>query len=382
VYCGRSVLPWETYLQAAQAFWDRNSDLHVRQGPSSFPDQSLLTQLDEESLLEVMRACRRKLSENPRDKVFGILGMLPQATQAMFPVDYSQSVKTVYIDVVDYLISSTEYLDVIRESIHFPVHVNTTGLPSWCPDWSHIPEVSGLGPTHGFEASRDVNGPTKARYGFFNERRKLQISAIKLDFVENTGIAVGTFCGSQDYLTAFLHWRAVLLHELQIEDGHESHPMHKAFCRTLCLGQIPQQHAEPQAWQDLTYHIFSSLFREKMPRLPIHKDLEPYARITGLIKADARRKFLQDHFGNRMMGRSFCITERGLIGMGSGYMTAGDLVVVPFGCSTPILLRPEGRRDEYKYVGDIYIDGYMHGEAVQEMKAGYANRVPAEYMLC
>ena len=76
------------------------------------------------------------------------------------------------------------------------------------------------------------------------------------------------------------------------------------------------------------------------------------------------------------------MTERGLMGLGSGYMIAGDLVVVPFGCSTPILLRPEGRRDEYCYVGDVYIDGYMHGEAVAEMEEGSSKVTVADYMLC
>jgi hypothetical protein len=134
VYCGHSILPWELYRQAADAFWGRDSDPHIRQGPASFPQMSEIMQRGDESLLEVMRTCRKKLSENPRDKVFGILGLLPEATQREFPVDYSQSVKTVYTDVVDYLISTTDQLDVIRESIHFPIHVNTTGLPTWYPD--------------------------------------------------------------------------------------------------------------------------------------------------------------------------------------------------------------------------------------------------------
>jgi hypothetical protein len=137
VYCGSSILPWELYRQAADAFWDRFSDPHIRQGPSSFPQMDEIMQLGDKSLLGVLRACRRKLSENPRDKVFGILGLLSEATQREFPVDYSQSVKTVYTDVVDHLVTITDRIDVIRESIHFPLHVNTTGLPSWCPDCKH-----------------------------------------------------------------------------------------------------------------------------------------------------------------------------------------------------------------------------------------------------
>ncbi|KAF3001383.1 hypothetical protein E8E13_006867 [Curvularia kusanoi] len=382
VYCGHSHHPWEIYQTAADIFWDKDSDPHIRQGPSSFPDRNALRQLGDESLLEVLRVCRKKLSENPRDKVFGILGLLSEETQRDFPVDYSQSVKAVYTDVVDHLVSTTDSLDVIREAIHFPLHVNSTDLPSWCPDWSHIPEVSGLGRTFGFAASRNASGPTKARYWFYDERRKLEISAIRIDSVKATGVTVGTFCAAQDYLTAFLQWRAVLLHELNIDDGNESHPMHKAFCRTLCLGQVPPEWSQPEAWRDLCYHVFAALTRERMPRMPMSEDLKRCADATGLLEPRLRRKFLQDHFGNRMMGRSLCITEGGLVGMGSGYMTANDVIVVPFGCSTPILLRPEGRGNEYRYVGDVYIDGYMHGEAVVQMEAKDAKRVVSKYVLC
>lgn len=75
------------------------------------------------------------------------------------------------------------------------------------------------------------------------------------------------------------------------------------------------------------------------------------------------------------MGRTFCVTKNGLMGMGSGFMAKGDVVVVPFGCSTPILVRAENRRNEFRYVGDVYIHGFMHGEAL----AG--NRPVKKYML-
>ena len=58
--------------------------------------------------------------------------------------------------------------------------------------------------------------------------------------------------------------------------------------------------------------------------------------------------------------------KQNLMGMGSGFMEVGDLVVVPFGCSTPILLRKQGTKKEYRFVGDIYVHGYMNGRAVEE----------------
>lgn len=168
---------------------------------------------------------------------------------------------------------------------------------------------------------------------------------------------------------------------MNVRDGDLHHPLHKAFCRTLCLGQIPEDLQWQQQWHDVCYHVFSFLIRERLPRLAIDTDLRSYADATVPIRRGAQRKVLQVDFGNRMMGRRFCITKQGMICMGSGYMTIGDIVVVPFGCSTPILLRPVGQQNEYVYVGDIYVDGYMHGEAVQEMETGISDRSVSKYIL-
>lgn len=71
-----------------------------------------------------------------------------------------------------------------------------------------------------------------------------------------------------------------------------------------------------------------------------------------------------------MMGRSFCVTKmKQYVCMGSGFMGVGDVVVVPFGCETPIILRAEGP-NEYRYIGDIYVHGYMYGRAIDKWKAG------------
>lgn len=60
-------------------------------------------------------------------------------------------------------------------------------------------------------------------------------------------------------------------------------------------------------------------------------------------------------------------------------MAVGDIVVVAFGCHSPIILRPEGNQGRYRYVGDVYIDGYMRGEAVDELEQG--KRKVAKFVL-
>ncbi|KAL0931131.1 heterokaryon incompatibility protein [Colletotrichum truncatum] len=401
VYCGSSKLPWDIYKEASRVFQRHKGDLDyyfpgnsqgrtyarasqnhftysqilAYQGPGSLPDVRSLVHFGEESLLEVMRACRRKLASDAKDKVFGILGLLSEDVRNEFTVDYSLSVKEIYTNVVDFLVWTTGRLDVICESIHYPLHTNTASLPSWVPDWSHIPDTSAMcamNITPPFWAS----GGKQAQFLFKDDRRnKLEISGIQIDTISAHGIAVGTLCTLADYLMAFIHWRALLLSYYKA-DAIECQDI---FCRTLCLNQVPRAWAKSTDWVKACYHVFASLIRERLPHLPLDRELERYIDAKVDIKPEARRRFLQEHFGSRMMGRCFYTTKQGLLGLGSGFMAIGDVVVVPYGCNTPVILRPEGCRSEYRYVGDAYLHGYMYGRAVDELRLG--DRKEAKFIL-
>ncbi|KAI4632198.1 uncharacterized protein J4E87_001670 [Alternaria ethzedia] len=313
------------------------------------------------SLLEVLRACRRKLSENPRDKVFGVLGILPQDIRERLNVSYDKTVKSLYLEVTQLIVRSTHRLDVMREAIHFPVQVNFTDLPTWCPNWAQVPENSALS-SENFSAA----GYSDAECEFKDELRKLEISAIEMDIIDTTGVAVGTLCSLQDYLMAFLNWRVLLLSRFNITEDEESdHPRVDDFCKTLSLGQ-PLEELE-HCWTRACYYMFSSWTQEIFPRLQLDSKFKQQGESDNPQLYELR-SFIQKNFGNRMMGRTFCITMDGLMGMGTGFMSRTDVVVVPFGCSTPIILRLDGQSNEYRYVGDVYIHGYMHGEALTSDK--------------
>ncbi|KAF1979144.1 hypothetical protein BU23DRAFT_595122 [Bimuria novae-zelandiae CBS 107.79] len=386
VYCGAMAVPWSIYRLSCNAFRahkgliDRHftgsinngglrassthftySQVLAYHGPSSIPDVSSFRGLGEESLLEVLRVCRRKLSADPKDKLYDILGLLAEEIRNEFPVDYGLSVKEIFVRVFDYLLCTTERLDVMCEAVHFPLHTGSS-LPTWVPDWSHNPETTALGQSYEFSAS----GPKKAVARVLDDRRKLQMSAIHLGTIRSHGIAVGTLCTLADYIMAFIHWRAQLLSNT--EDG-ENQARQEEFCSTLSLDQLPPGW-KIDSWRAACYHVFASLAHQRIPRLPLDEELQRYIDADVGVKAEDRRRFLQEHFGSQMMGRCFCITEDGEMGMGSGFMTAGDTVVIPLGCPTPVLIRPEGTRGEYRYVGDVYIHGYMNGKAVDQWKDG------------
>lgn len=395
VYCGSTKLPWKTYQLASQTFSRCRRDLDhalpgskrdsgrittspnqlsasqvlVYQGPASLPDLQSYIGLQEDALLAVLRACRRKITSDAKDKLFGVLGILPEEIRNDSRADYNLLVKDIYTEIVDYLLKTTEHVDVICDAIHFPIHIGSANLPSYVPDWSHIPQTIAIGHAYHFSAG----GTTKAKCKFLDERlNKLEMSAIYLDTINIHGVAVGTVCTIGDYLMAFLHWRALLLGSLV--DDNETNEwgllVQEGFCRTISLGQVPAAYNGSNQWLTTTYHIFASLIRKRLPQLPLDLELQKYVDAKVDVKPEECRQFLQKHFGDRMMGRCFCRTEEGRIGMGTGFMLPGDVVVVPLGCSTLVLLRLEGTRCEYRFVGDVYINGYMDGRAVEEWNDG------------
>lgn len=115
---------------------------------------------------------------------------------------------------------------------------------------------------------------------------------------------------------------------------------------------------------EVCYHVFASTIRDRLPKLQIDTELEQYIDMDYQMDYNTRRLFLQEYFGEKMMGRCLYITSEDRFGLGMGFMRRDDVVVVPLGCSTPVVLRPEG--DEYRFVGDVYIDEYMDGKPVRE----------------
>jgi len=392
VYCGPTKVPWDVYNIASKTFrlerhllerhirrpkygsslnMVTNQDVLANHGPANLPDLRPLMEHDDEPLLAVLRVCRRKLASDPKDKLFGVLGILPEKVRNEFRADYGLSLKDIYTEIVDYILKTTESLDVICDAIHFPLRAGLSALPSFVPDWSHIPDTISLSASNGYTFK--ASGDTKAICRFLDERlNKLEVSAIYLDTVKRRGVAVGTLCTDDDFLTTFLQWRAILLDSTEKESEKGKLTAEQHFAKALSLGQVPPPWERPNQWLAVCYHVFASMLHIHLPYLKLDQTLLGFLDIDVDIQPSERMGFLINHFGRRMVGRCFFRTDEGRIGMGSGYMAPGDIVVIPLGCSTPILLRESRKRGEYRFVGDAYLHGYMDGKAVYKWKNGDA----------
>lgn len=112
------------------------------------------------------------LATDPRDRIYGLLGMLQKKRglhmlqSPVLEVDYRKSLVDVYCDFVRFLMQSTktpQYITKVwgRECVKSGVHI----LPSWVPDFS-IPQINTwaveMAATTGtcFDASKAFSGST------------------------------------------------------------------------------------------------------------------------------------------------------------------------------------------------------------------------------
>jgi hypothetical protein len=83
---------------------------------------------------------------------------------------------------------------------------------------------------------------------------------------------------------------------------------------------------------------------------------------------DKRDFVFESLLRHNLPGRRFMITDTDLLCLGAGSARTGDLICVLLGCSTSVILRQ--CKDYYIYVGDVFLDEYMYGKAIEELNTG------------
>jgi len=379
VHCGPGALPWSVFASATDLFKEHKPDLirafmgrfYSNGLRGSFPWEIYLcyhgpgllsrpSVLGITGFLRTLLAHRSKRCTEPRDRVYGVLGVVSEEVRTQFPVDYNISLVEVYTNVVDYLLMKNQILDVICASIHFPKHQSIERLPSWVPDWSndpHVGPVALLNPR--FASHRHI----PAIYSFANRRRELTISAISLGTVANCGMSLWSPVDMNAVAMAFINWRLILMDE----KGPDNIEAHEDFCRTLSADRTSDRWSSKE-WMEWIYQSFGSMLGEAYPRLALDAQLKFYTSKSTPISTGLREQTFTDFIIPVFADRRFFLTNTGLLCLGPGCANVGDIICVPLGCSTPIILREYGQC--YLYVGDAYVDGYMYGRAIDEWESG------------
>lgn len=333
VYCGDDRASWDKFTNVSKILSTCENDLQrrflkaSRRGRRFYKSHLIdhgpmnLFSTDSGSLIEYLNFFRSRLASDPRDKLYGLLGILPTPVQQRFKPNYETSTSELYIDIVEYVLQTTGRLNIICYARSMFDGPKLLKLPSWVPDWSQSMEFFPLGQNSVvcrgslFCASSSVDGEVEL---LGNTRSKLRMRAIYLGSIKAHGVLLGEIISEVEVLMALIHWWYTFI-RFQTK-GYES------FCRTITLGQI-----NSGEWRSVCLHIIGILAPLYVPNLQLHRDLQPNPTIQ--IHFEEAKEILRRDIRNRIAGRKLFITDKNSIGLLSGVFEQDCVVCIPLGVS-------------------------------------------------
>jgi len=328
-------------------------------------------------LLELLLRSRWKLASDPRDKVFGLLGLsdLSSSTHPGLKIDYNRTVRDVYIGVFQAIVDITSKLDILCFSAPAAIQWNPeailgtgrTVLPSWVPDWrTHGPSwASGKIGISGNGAA----GDTPASVEFRSDKGILCAAGFCIGTVMKCGASMPagealTTDGELFHavLGDVLEWRKLFLEILGDTSALDS-----GFLGTITFGAA-------KATSDLLNTIHTCDTSGGSTHSPSGRSNRP-----GDLSIAVRE-------GKLLTIQDFCegmvfflilpsisdprVTDAAipLMGTGRSGIREGDMICVFLGCNFPVVIRPDG--NHYIFIGAVYVDNLTDGEAIADLENG------------
>lgn len=316
------------------------------------------------TLSDYLEDNRGRLSTDPRDKLYSMLGLLSDEARVKIQVDYTKSYVQVFCDVVEYVLNTKadNPLDILCHSQHsqwYPYN------PSWIPDWRlhYRSDMFGSDIKNRFHAYSDLvpefeiirNPSTPQTLSRDRSLFKVKgfvagvVTQTKLEGEDRSEIAASII--HEGRRTEESAWDLQkVFKNISEQDIHTKNDENvaTAFVRTLYADNIP------------------SPLKEKMQQMSVGKQHTSSAQdFVDDIQHDD-----EVDFNAEIQSRTVFITSGGCLGIGSDFIQKGDLICILIGCSVPIILSKE-EDGNYCFISDCYIhDDIMYGSEIKGLKDG------------
>ena len=315
--------------------------------------------------VQIMTDFRLHDCSDPRDKIYGLLGLIDLELGSRIRPDYAASPKDIYLDVALTHIRFTNSLDIL--SCKCGWQTMDLDLPSYIPDWTT--QVDERWKLHLLKRIRDLHPCYNANKG----------SAISVHTTSPYEIStLGVFIDRIASFARLKSWETMLSTRWELaiacEHGCPYDDVVMAFWHTMCGGFLPValEHSGLRPVEDkdlLCYQSWKKLMESGYMQEFFNRESRMFDSTHNIVKAM----------------RTFAITDKGYIGWVPGQARVGDSVVLFSGGRVPYVLRqtkpditttsgtPENTEQRvqsqtWNFIGDAYIHGIMQGERWDEEK--------------
>jgi hypothetical protein len=349
-------------------------------------------------LLPILNVVNWTSCSDPRDKVYGILGIVADPHIARISPDYNLQTHEVYTKLVRCHIESSCRLDILGFAKPSSI---LEELPGWVPDWSVTSVRWPLNQLVRGSASRRTEycaaKSMDASYFFSPDSSVLTCRGALIDGVDGISLATtpeypsdmgelqsrssaNAYGDEVDMFDAL--WRtfvgnATYPEEPDIEAPLSFRPLFIKKClkaEANFSADDRDSHWQPQSaglGNDTlgTWYCNVRGFRVAGKRLSsmLLDHGKKYVATDTPVSAAVSFAFEQS-IQIMQSGRRLITTTNGYIGLAPSGVERGDKVCVLLGCHVPLVLRPVG--GQFKVLGDAYLHGIMQGEAVQDFEGG------------
>ena len=346
-------------------------------------------------LLSALYRTGMALSTDPRDKIYSVLNLAYDGAKIVPSPDYSVSVEEVNKKLVISIVQKTKRLDVLSLA-SLPVYPRKLDMqfPSWVPDWTYRvtstinSRIAAVSPVW-------ADGSSRAVARFTDDGNTLIARGLVVDAVDGLarcghGIEGAVPCPdlhqSNSRQSAYTGlgainaiWRSLLAnrvplgttHSEQLDSTNEVSDILSLFiqqCRYL--SKKPLQEPLSSSHIPITfanwYHHNKGLFVGRRTINDWVNDPSFAGKIvmSEPVSFDYAFDFFDFSLGSHLQSWRFLTTMGGYVGLGPNTSQPGDKIVILLGCATPLILR--NVQGHYELVGECYVHGIMHGEAMQD----------------
>ncbi|KAK4072005.1 hypothetical protein Trihar35433_4069 [Trichoderma harzianum] len=349
------------------------------------------------SLLWLLQKVLPLAATDPRDKVYSILGLVKGGAAAEYGItpDYTLSVEECYTKAAMAVMSQMKNLDalVLDHAASSPLN-----LPSWVPDWSHLPSPAPVILDLNSEEMKDYapqappvsasksqqwipvlkdDGATLCLSGYdFDQIVELEdiLTVPQMDHVDLAGMtsSVADFknfwkailLGLGTYFDTLVKWE-----QLAMSKRYATYPtgetQEMVFAITMCTGNVesPELAVERfRKWQKaLRGPRLMSGFKYLGMKGGFYKSLVAAAGIGSALSTADDRVYATGT--ETTLYRRLARTKKGYLAVVPSQSSVGDQIGLYEGGKFPFVVRTRTGQGTKQLVGPCYVHGIMYGEA-------------------